>query len=133
MNKTVMLTSFALRIAGVGALALGLALWSGRLVDWLGLHMALGLVVVLAVWTLSAFGLLQENLRGRAALLFVLGLAVLGLGVTQTGLLPGPAHRVIRAIHLLLGLGALGLGEILAKRLRMSVQRATKAASAASS
>jgi len=118
MNIMVPLASFVLRIAGVGAVALGLALWSGRWYDWRSVHMVLGLVVVLALWTLSGYGLVRQHLAGRAVLGFVLGLAVLGLGMTQADLLPGPAHWVIRAVHLLVGLGAMGLGEILAKRLR---------------
>jgi len=117
-NKMVPFASYVLRIAGVGAVALGLALWSGRLYDWLHVHVVLGLVVVLALWTLSGFGLVRQHSGGRAVLGFLLGLAVLGLGMTQTDVLPGPDHWVIRALHLLLGLGAVGLGESLAKRLR---------------
>jgi len=118
MNMMVPLASFVLRIAGVGAVALGLALWNGQLYDWRSVHMVLGVVAVPALWTLSGYGLVREHLAGRAVLGFILGLAVLGLGMTQTDLLPGPAHWVIRAVHLLVGLGAMGLGEILAKRLR---------------
>jgi hypothetical protein len=87
MNGTVTLALYALRIAGVGALALGLALWTGRL----------------------------------------LGLAVIGLGMTQGSLLPGAEHWVIRAVHLLLGLGALSQGERLARLLRTRSEEETKA------
>ena len=57
------------------------------------------------------------------ALALVWGLITIILGMTQTQLLPGSAHWVIRALHLVVGLVAMGLGETLAargKRLQMA-------------
>jgi hypothetical protein len=131
MSKTVTIALFTLRIAGVGALLLGLAVWSGHLLGLRPVHMALGLALVVALSTLSLYGLAQRYLRWRAALLFIVALAVIGLGVTQTDLLPGSEHWVIRVVHLLLGLGAMGLGEALAKRLRVSAQQPARQGQAA--
>jgi plastocyanin len=39
-------------------------------------------------------------------------------GMTQSGVLPGDAHRVIQVLHLLVGPGAVGLAETLARRIR---------------
>jgi hypothetical protein len=118
MHKTVPVALNTMRVAGVGAIALGLAFWAGQLLDLIRIHMALGLLVVLAMWALSAVGLARSEVRGRAAVLFILGLAVLALGATQTSLLPGPQHWVVRAVHLLLGVIALRQGEVLARVLR---------------
>ena len=118
MNKTIPIALITLRVAGVGAMALGLAFWAGQLLGLIPIHMALGLIVVLALWTLSAAGLARESVRGRAALLFVLGLLVLALGGTQTSLLPGPQHWLVRAVHLLLGVIALRQGEVLGRLMR---------------
>jgi hypothetical protein len=85
--------------------------------------MALGLLVVLALWTLSGYGFARSELRGWSVGLVVLGLAVVALGVTQTGLLPGESHWVVRLIHLLLGVGAMGQGDRLARRLRGAGRR----------
>ncbi|HSK36134.1 MAG TPA: hypothetical protein VLA80_05315, partial [Actinomycetota bacterium] len=46
----------------------------------------------------------------------VLGLVVPIVGLTQRELLPGSAHWLIQVLHLLLGLGLLGLAENLATR-----------------
>ena len=46
----------------------------------------------------------------------VLGLIVPVVGLTQRELLPGSGHVVIEVVHLLLGLGMLGLAENLAVR-----------------
>jgi hypothetical protein len=45
------------------------------------------------------------------ALAFVWGLVVVILGLTQTEILPGNLHWLIEVLHLVLGLGAIGLGE----------------------
>ena len=46
----------------------------------------------------------------------VLGLIVIVIGLTQRDLLVGSAHVVIEVLHLLLGVGAVGLAESLATR-----------------
>jgi hypothetical protein len=51
------------------------------------------------------------------ALAIAWGLVVPILGLSQDGLLPGPAHWVIQVLHLLVGLAAIGLAEALSVRL----------------
>jgi hypothetical protein len=53
---------------------------------------------------------------GRAALAGLWGALVVGLGLTQSQLLPGDAHWVVQVLHLLVGLGAKGLAQNLATR-----------------
>jgi hypothetical protein len=120
MQKTIPVALNTMRAAGVGAVALGLSFWAGQLLSLLPIHMALGLLVVLSLWALSAAALVRGGFRGRAVVLLVLGLLVLGLGISQAGLLPGPQHWVIRTIHLLLGIAAFRQGEVLARSLRAS-------------
>jgi hypothetical protein len=38
------------------------------------------------------------------------------IGIAQLRVMPGANHWIIRVIHLILGLGAIGLGEALCKR-----------------
>ncbi len=118
MNKVIAPVQWVLRIAGAASVLLGLAFWGGYLLELLPVHMALGVAVVLALWTLSGAALARADLRGWGAALVVLGLVVIALGITQTGLLPGSWHWVIRLVHLLLGVGAVSQGERLARRLR---------------
>jgi len=93
---------YVLRIAGVIALLLGLVFWSGNLLPLQGVHMGFGLLVVLSLWTLSGYGLAREELRTRSVALVVLGVTVIALGTTQTELVSGEGHWVVRFVHLLL-------------------------------
>ena len=62
---------------------------------------------------------------GLVALGIAWGLIVVALGMTQNRLLPGDAHWVIKVLHLLVGIGALGIAE----RLAGSIKRSGKSAS----
>lgn len=105
---------YLIRIAGVLALLLGVALWSGRLYDFVNLHMALGIAVVLGLWGLAVLARRRGTARGLALLALPWGLATLALGPTQSGLLVGDHHWLVQVAHLLLGLGAIALGAVLA-------------------
>jgi hypothetical protein len=82
-------------------------------------HMTLGLLAVISLWLL-AIGIGTAS-KGRSLGLaigaFVLGLLLPIIGLGQLNWLAlGNAHIVIQIIHLLLGLGAIGLGETIAAR-----------------
>ena len=55
---------------------------------------------------------------GETAGVALVGLIALLLGITQDSLLPGGAHWVIQVLHLLLGVAAVGSGEMIGGRLR---------------
>ena len=105
-----------IRVAGVVALALGLSFWSGGGYALLGFHQALGYLVSLSlvVMALAAF-----RFRVAPALLItaiIWSLVVPGVGSAQLQMLPGNQHWVIQVFHLLLGIGAIGLAEVIAGR-----------------
>ncbi len=107
-----------IRIAGAAALVLGLAFWTGRLYGLLDVHMALGAAVVLALWALAILALRRHVARSLAVGAILWGALTLALGPAQTGLLTGDLHWIVRLAHLLLGLGAIALGALLARSLR---------------
>lgn len=100
--------------AGGLALILGLVLWSGNGYALTNLHMALGVVVVLALWALAISALQRGALRGLAVVALIWGLVTPVVGITQTRLLPGDSHLVIQLVHLVLGAGAIAIGNRLA-------------------
>ena len=106
------------RIAGVLALLLGLALWAGRLHGLINLHMALGVAVVIGLWGLAALALRRGGSPGLALGAAIWGVATLALGPTQTRLLQGDLQWLVQFAHLLLGLGAIALAAVLARSLR---------------
>ena len=104
--------SIILRLCGTLALVLGLLFWSGNSLNLIRTHMLLGLLVVLSLWVI---GVGQAFARGGSwpfaigALVF--GALVVLVGIRQTSLLPGSFHWVIRVVHLLLGVLAMGMGQ----------------------
>lgn len=110
----------ALRICVLLALIVGILLWANVLGGGvIMIHMLLGLLAMIALWLL-AFGIgtapKGRNI-GLAIGAFVIGLLLPIVGLGQMNFLSlGSSHVVIQIIHLLLGLGAIGIGEMIAAR-----------------
>ena len=102
------------RIAGLIQIVLGVLFWTGNALTFISIHMLIGSALVLLLWSLAGIALWAGANRGLAALALIWGLVVVALGMTQNQLLPGPAHWVIQVLHLLVGLGAIGMAERLA-------------------
>jgi hypothetical protein len=116
MRSTITAIQMAIRVAGVIQILLGLAFWTGNALGLVDLHQLIGILLVLALWALAALAARAGVQPGLVAGAVVLGLIVPVVGLTQRELLPGSAHVVIEVLHLLLGLGLLGLADILAAR-----------------
>jgi hypothetical protein len=80
--------------------------------------MLLGLVFVLSLWLLAAVASQAGVPIGMTAGAALIGLITLILGLVQDSLVPGNAHWVIQVLHLLIGLAAIGSGEMIGGRLR---------------
>lgn len=120
MKTTATALQMLIRLSGVILIILGGLFWSHSALHWMGLHMILGFVLVLALWVLALLGARAGVSTGMVGVALVWGLLVVIVGVKQTSLMPGPAHWVIQVIHLILGLGAMGLGEALGARIKRS-------------
>ena len=116
MRSTIITIQMAVRVVGVVQLVLGLVFWTGNALGLVDLHQLLGMLLVLALRTLAALAHRAGVPAGLVAGAAVLGLVVPIVGLTQRELLPGSAHWLIQVLHLLLGLGLLGLAENLATR-----------------
>ena len=115
------LASIVLRLCGALAVILGILFWSGNALNLIPIHMLLGLLVVLSLWIV---GIGQAFSRGGSWPLaggaLLLGLLVIVVGMRQSSLLVGPFHWVIQVVHLLLGILAVGIGQIATARGRNS-------------
>ena len=114
MRSTITALQMGIRAVWLVQLALGLAFWTGNLLGLVDLHQLLGILLVLALWILAAMAHRAGVPAGVVAGAVVLGLIVPIVGLTQRELLPGSAHWVIEVVHLLLGIGLVGLAERLA-------------------
>ena len=115
------IASIVLRLGGALAVILGILFWSGNSLNLIPIHMLLGLLVVLSLWIV---GIGQAFSRGGSWPLaggaLLLGLLVIVVGMRQSSLLVGPFHWVIQVVHLLLGILAVGVGQIATARWRNS-------------
>jgi hypothetical protein len=118
MRLTLTIAQMLVRITGVVQLILGLLIWTENAFNLIGIHMLIGLVLVLSLLVLAAVSTQEGVPIGLAAGVAVLALVALVLGMTQTSLLPGSSHWVIQVIHLLIGLAAVGSGEAIGGRIR---------------
>jgi hypothetical protein len=123
VRPTITAIQMGFRVVGVVQLGLGLAFWTGNLLGLVDLHQLLGILLVLALWTLAALAHRAGVPAGMVAGAAVMGLVVPIVGLTQRELLPGSAHVVVEVVHLLLGLGLLGLAENLAVRAKARLAR----------
>lgn len=116
MNLSIVLLRWVIRLAGLAGLVLGIVIWSGSGYRYLQSHIWLGFIVTFSLLLLVLFALLS---RVRPALpLLGLAWAVLlpVIGIAQLRIVLGPNHWTVRVLHLILGIGAIGFGEVLAKR-----------------
>jgi hypothetical protein len=114
--RTITGIQMGIRVLGVIQLVLGILFWTGNALGLVDLHQFIGILLVLALWTQAALAHRAGVPGGLVAGAAVYGLIVPIVGLTQRELLPGSAHWVIQVIHLLLGIGLIGLAENLATR-----------------
>lgn len=99
-------------------LVLGILFWTGNADSLQIVHIVIGILVVLSLWTLGIAQGLQGGSFGLALATFVVGFLLVLVGLFQKQWLIGSNHWVIQVIHLLLGLTAIGLAEMISGRYR---------------
>nr|BBH89072.1 hypothetical protein KTC_38230 [Thermosporothrix sp. COM3] len=111
---------WVVRVCFILALIMGVLFWTGnytympRAVDT---HRLLGLIVTIALWVIA--GILMTSKpgnRGIAIGAFVWGIVLLIVGFTQDSFVIGPGNVVTKIVHALLGIGAIGLSEMMNAR-----------------
>jgi hypothetical protein len=118
------IASAVLTLAGLLALILGLLFWTGTALNLMSLHMLLGFLAIGALWVIGVAQVFAP--RGSwiiAACALIVGAVMIVIGMTQSSLLIGRFHWVIRVIHLVLGLLTIGIGHMAAARYRKASVR----------
>jgi len=118
----VRITIMVMRLCVLVVLILGIFFWI-KGTDAVGgplvlLHMGLGILVALLLLILGFFIVTVKGRNiGLAIGAFVLAICIVALGLSQQSILAGsPLHWTIQIAHLLLGLLAIGIGEMIAGR-----------------
>jgi hypothetical protein len=134
MRTTAAISLWIVRVAGTIQLVLGTLFWTGHAYSYLPLHIISGVVIVLTLWTVAVLALLLRT-RGVLAVFGLLwGLALPAFGIGQAAVLPGSMHWIVRVVHLLMGLAAMGVAGTLGQAILAAVPApdAERAAIAAS-
>ncbi len=103
-----------LRLAVLFNLITGIIFWTGNADPLQRVHIIVGIVAVISLWTLGIMQGLRGGSFGLALATFVLGFLLVLVGLFQKNWLPEATssnHWIIQVIHLLLGLATIGLGE----------------------
>lgn len=109
-------------------LTLGLVIWFVH-VSSVNLHIVLGLAMTLMLLIFSVIALVTRGMR-RLGLIGILYTCVLpGLGLTQDTLLVGNLHWLVQVFHLLVGVGSLGVIQVIGSRYQHLKPGASKPAS----
>ncbi|MGH2444003.1 MAG: hypothetical protein ACRDFX_12680 [Chloroflexota bacterium] len=118
MRTAAKMLSIVVGVAGTIQIVLGILFWSGRADTVIPVHVVVGLILVVSLWILAVLAYKAGVNPNAVALAAVWGVIVPVVGLAQTRILPGGAHWVIQAVHLLLGLAAIALAQMLAGRIR---------------
>lgn len=116
MRIAILALQWLIRVCAVVQVTLGVLFWTGNAFAWLQVHMLTGILLVLALWVQSVLAARTGLGWTVVVVAFVWGLIVVALGMTQDSVLTGDLHWLIKVLHLLVGLGAVGMAESLAVR-----------------
>lgn len=118
MMTATTIVQMLVRLTGLINIVLGVLFWTHHALTLIPVHMQVGYVFVLSLWTLAVLAARAGVNPALVGLAIAWGFLVPVLGLTQDRLLVGNAHWVIQVLHLLVGLGAMGQGEGLVARIR---------------
>lgn len=117
MKGTATVLRIIINVIGIIMIVLGLLFWTDNATALIPVHMLLGIVLVLLLWVMAGLALAARANPLLAVVAFVWGLIVPILGATQTQILPFDGHWIIQVLHLLVGLTAIALANILARQI----------------
>jgi len=112
---TIRILTWIARLSGLGALVLGLLFWFAR-VDWIEMHALFGTLVALSLLCLSLVMLSVRGSRILAVSGILYALVVPIVGEMQVRWYIAGVPWLVPTIHMLIGIGAIGLAQALATR-----------------
>ena len=98
-----------MRFAMAVQIILGIGFWTGHWSGLVNVHMAVGVLFVLALWVIAVQALTRA--KGLAAFALLWGVVIVAFGMTQQRLLIGDLHWIVRVLHLAVGLAAMPIAE----------------------
>ena len=124
MQSAVRGASMGLRLLWIINIVLGIYISyiAANAGGWTLAHMATGILIVALLWFLGvAQGLRQNGSLPLTVATFLVGLALPIVGMAQVAIPDGGGLYAAQAVHVILAVSAIALGEICASRYRKSV------------
>ncbi len=107
-----------LLISGAAQLVLGSVIWTGQADQLITIHIAVGVLVVLSLGTLAANAARVGVSIGLVLAAVAWGLIAAVFGLAQDSVLEGDWHWTVEVVHLLIGVGVIACGLVLAASMR---------------
>jgi len=120
MKTATTVARMLVRITGMINIILGVLFWAHHALTLIPVHIRVGYVLVLSLWVLAVLAARAGVNPAFAGLAIVWGFFVPILGFAHTRMAVGNAHWVLQVLHLLVGVGAIGLAEGLTVRIRQT-------------
>ena len=119
--KNASILQWVIRMTGLIQLILGIIIWKGNADFLIIYHILVGSILVIGLWVLA-----YQAWRAGVSKWLVILTAVWGLilpiwGLAQDKLLPETGHWIIQVLHLLCGVGAVGIAEMLASKMHKKI------------
>src|SRR5215470_12607302 len=115
MKTTIKISLAVLLGCGALLLVLGIVIWTGNGDALIPVHITLGVVLVLTLWTIAFMAARAGVPMGTVASAGAWGLLVVLLGLAQEDVLTGSWHWTIQVVHLAVSMGAIWWGRHLVK------------------
>lgn len=120
MRTALKVSTMALLGSGALLLVLGLIIWTerGPHEQFVAVHIALGSVLILSLWTICAIAARSGVPSRLVAIAAAWGVVVVVLGLSQEDLVQGDRHWTIQVLHVAVSMGAIAWGRRLVGMIR---------------
>ena len=112
-----------LRVCGGLLLLLGLIIWTGNGDGLIPVHVTIGVVLIVSLWTIAVIAARAGVSASTVALAIGWGVLVVVLGAVQEDLVTGEWHWTIQVLHLAVSMGAIWWGGHLVQLIRREATR----------
>lgn len=116
--KNITLLQNLVRIIGTIQIIAGIVFWTGNAEALVPMHIILGTILTLVLFVLAFLAYRAKVSSGLVLVAVLWGIGLPLWGMAQDNIFPGAYHWITQVLHLLCGLGAMGLAEILAVKIR---------------
>jgi len=113
MRNATAMALWTARGAAVLLLALGVYIWTGGADELITVHVVVGVLLVLSLWTIAAIAASSGVSALAVGVAVAWSFVAVLLGMTQEGLVTGEWHWAIQALHLLIAMGMVAWCQVL--------------------